>query len=171
MWRVVNHIFQYFPVNDAGAFCQPWSRYYSVNWVDSRKQFFTIRMITAARPANTRHNILTSQTWDIHELGIFQDTWHTSDWISFSIYCQTLFRVLSAGVLCTLQIAGWKPTSIHIKLTVGFFNLHREWLSLHRGHPVNIPIRIKKKQRMCGQSPHHSTTRTLTSTFSLNCAL
>ena len=25
---------------------------------------------------------------------------------SFSIYCQTLFRVLSAGVLCTLRVAG-----------------------------------------------------------------
>ena len=26
--------------------------------------------------------------------------------LSFSIYCQTLFRVLSAGVLCTLWVAG-----------------------------------------------------------------
>ena len=26
--------------------------------------------------------------------------------LSFSIYCQTLFRVLSAGVLCTLRVAG-----------------------------------------------------------------
>ena len=61
--------------------------------------------------------------------------------LSFSIYCQTLFRVLSAGVLCTLRVAGWKPTSNHIEITVGFFNLHRGWLSLHRGHPVNVPIR------------------------------
>ena len=49
------------------------------------------------------------------------------------------FRALSAGVHCTLQVAGWKPTSNHIKITVGFFNLHKGWLSLHRGHPVNIP--------------------------------
>ena len=59
----------------------------------------------------------------------------------FSIYCQTLFRVSSAGVLCTLRDAGWKPTSNHIEITVGFFNLHKGWLSLHRGHPVNVPIR------------------------------
>ena len=26
--------------------------------------------------------------------------------LSFSIYCQTLFRVFSAGVLCTLRLAG-----------------------------------------------------------------
>ena len=26
--------------------------------------------------------------------------------LTFSIYCQTLFRVLSAGVLSTLQVAG-----------------------------------------------------------------
>ena len=61
--------------------------------------------------------------------------------LSFSIYCQTLLRVLSAGVLCTLRVAGWKPTSNHISITVGFFNLHRGWLSLYRGHPANIPIR------------------------------
>ena len=51
------------------------------------------------------------------------------------------FRVLSAGVLCTYRVAGRKPTSNHIKITVGFFNLHKGWLSLHRGHPVNVPIR------------------------------
>ena len=50
--------------------------------------------------------------------------------LSFSIYCQTLFWVLSAGVLCTLRVAGWKPTSNHIKITVGFFNLHKGWLTL-----------------------------------------
>ena len=60
---------------------------------------------------------------------------------SFSIYCQTLFRVLWAGVLCTLRVAGWKPTSNHIEITVGFFNLHKGWLSLHRGHKVNVLIR------------------------------
>ena len=27
-----------------------------------------------------------------------------------------------------------------LQVTVGFFNLHRGWLSLHRGHPVNVPI-------------------------------
>ena len=31
------------------------------------------------------------------------------------IYCQTLFWVLSAGVLCTLWVAGWKPTSNHMR--------------------------------------------------------
>ena len=51
------------------------------------------------------------------------------------------FQALSAGVHCTLRVAGWKPTSNHIEITVGFFNLHRGWLSLHRGHPVNVPIR------------------------------
>ena len=51
------------------------------------------------------------------------------------------FRALSAGVHCTLRVAGWKPTSNHIEITVGFFSLHRGWLSLHRGHPVNVPIR------------------------------
>ena len=45
--------------------------------------------------------------------------------LSFSIYCQTFFRVLSAGVLCTIQVAGWKPKSNHIWITIGFFNLHR----------------------------------------------
>ena len=34
--------------------------------------------------------------------------------LSFSICCQTLYQVLSAGVLCTLRVAGWKPTSNHI---------------------------------------------------------
>ena len=28
-----------------------------------------------------------------------------------------------------------------MKATVGFFNLHMGWLSLHRGPPVNVPIR------------------------------
>ena len=65
----------------------------------------------------------------------------TNFFLSFSIYCQTLFRVLSAGVLCTLRVTGWKPTSNHIEITVGFSYLHRGWLSLHRGHPVNVPIR------------------------------
>ena len=51
------------------------------------------------------------------------------------------FRALLAGVHCTLRVAGWKPPSDHIEITLGFFNLHRGWLSLHRGHPVNIPIR------------------------------
>ena len=51
------------------------------------------------------------------------------------------FRALSAGVHCTLQAAGWKPTRNHILITVGFFHLHKGWLSLHRGHPVNVPIR------------------------------
>ena len=67
--------------------------------------------------------------------------WGYLSFLSFFIYCQTLFRVLSAGVLCTLRVAGWKPTSNHIEITVGFFNLHKGWLFLHRGHPVNIPIR------------------------------
>ena len=33
---------------------------------------------------------------------------------SFSLYCQTLFLVLSTDVLCTLRVAGWKTTSNHI---------------------------------------------------------
>ena len=45
--------------------------------------------------------------------------------------------VLSAGVLCTFWDAGWKPTSNHIYITVGFFNMHNGWHSLHRGHPVH----------------------------------
>ena len=63
--------------------------------------------------------------------------------ISFFLYILpgACFRALSAGVHCTLRVAGWKPTSNHIEITVGFFNLHRGWLSLHRGHPVNVPIR------------------------------
>ena len=61
---------------------------------------------------------------------------------SIKLYCQTLLRVLSTGVLCTLWVARWKPTSNHILLiTVEFFNLHRGWLSLNRGHPVTVPIR------------------------------
>ena len=46
----------------------------------------------------------------------------------------------STGVHCTLRVAGWKPTNNHIEITVGFFNLHKGWLSLHRGHSVNILI-------------------------------
>ena len=64
-------------------------------------------------------------------------------YLSFFLYILpgARFRALSAGVHCTLRVAGWKPTSNHIEITVGFFNLHRGWLSLHRGHPVNVPIR------------------------------
>ena len=67
-------------------------------------------------------------------------------WLSFfSFFLYILpgarFRALSAGVHCTLRVAGWKPTSDHIEITAGFFNLHKGWLSLHRGHPVNVPIR------------------------------
>ena len=51
------------------------------------------------------------------------------------------FRALSAGVYCTLWAARWKPTRNHIFITVGLFNLHKGWLSLHRGHPVNVSIR------------------------------
>ena len=63
--------------------------------------------------------------------------------LSFFLYILpgARFRALSAGVHCTLRVAGWKPTSNHIEITVGFFNMHRGWLSLHRGHPVNVPIR------------------------------
>ena len=63
--------------------------------------------------------------------------------LSFFLYIlpDARFRALSAGVHCTLRVAGWKPTSNHIEITVGFFNLHRGWLSLHRGPPVNVPIR------------------------------
>ena len=63
--------------------------------------------------------------------------------LSFFLYILpgARFRALSAGVHCTLRVAGWKPTSNHIEITVGFFNLHRGWLSLHRGHPVNVPSR------------------------------
>ena len=87
------------------------------------------------------------------------------------IYCQTLFRVLSAGVLCTLRVAGWKPTSNHIEITIGFFYLHKGWLSLHRGHPVNVLIRrtmrfssvsfrgIAYIRGMTEKSHHLSTTR------------
>ena len=66
-----------------------------------------------------------------------------SDPFSFFLYILpgARFRALSAGVHCTLRVAGWKPTSNHIEITVGFFNLHRGWLSLHRGHPVNVLIR------------------------------
>ena len=32
-------------------------------------------------------------------------------------------------------------TSNHIEIIVWFFNLHKGWISLHRGHPVNVPIR------------------------------
>ena len=58
----------------------------------------------------------------------------------FFIYCQTLIRVLSACVLCTLRVAGWKPTCNHIEIVVGFFSLYMGWLSLYRGHPLNVPI-------------------------------
>ena len=51
------------------------------------------------------------------------------------------FQALSAGVHCTLPVAGWKPTINHIKITVGFYKLHKGWLSLHMGHPFNVPIR------------------------------
>ena len=63
--------------------------------------------------------------------------------LSFFLYILpgARFRALSAGVHCTLRVAGWKPTSNHIEITVGFFKLHRGWLSLHRGHPVNVLIR------------------------------
>ena len=63
--------------------------------------------------------------------------------LSFFLYILpgARFRALSAGVHCTLRVAGWKPLSNHIEITLGFFNLHRRWLSLHRGHPVNVPIR------------------------------
>ena len=50
------------------------SRYYSVKWVDSWKQFFIFRMITAAKTRKYSAWILTSRTWDIHKLGIFYDT-------------------------------------------------------------------------------------------------
>ena len=42
---------------------------------------------------------------------------------------------------CTLYTPGCRMTCNHIEITVGFFNLHKGWLSLHRGHPVNVPIR------------------------------
>ena len=66
-----------------------------------------------------------------------------SFFLSFFLYILpgARFRALSAGVHLTLRVAGWKPTSNHIEITVGFFNLHKGWLSLHRGHPVNVPIR------------------------------
>ena len=39
-------------------------------------------------------------------------------------------------MLCTLLVAGWKHLNYHRILK----NLHRGWLSQHRGPPVNIPI-------------------------------
>ena len=52
------------------------SRYYSVKWLDSWKQCYTFRMITAAKTGKYNAWILTSRTWDIHELGRFYDTFN-----------------------------------------------------------------------------------------------
>ena len=64
------------------------------------------------------HNIFKSQRANAPFSIIFSKVFKTLtySWIffSFSFYCQTLFQVLSAGVLCTLRVAGWKPTSNHI---------------------------------------------------------
>ena len=38
----------------------------------------------------------------------------------------------------------FRPTSNHIKITVGFFNLHKGWLSLHMGHPLASRSEIDK---------------------------
>ena len=96
-----------------------------------------------ARQHNThQHEALLTKT--IHKRSTaLERSVKYSFFLSFFLYIlpDALFRALSAGVHCTLRVAGWKPTSNHIEITVGFFNLHRGWLSLHRGHPVNVPIR------------------------------
>ena len=47
-------------------------------------------------------------------------------------------------ILCTLYNLGLKDdgllVTISINRTGGFFNLHRVYLSLHRGPPFNVPI-------------------------------
>ena len=62
--------------------------------------------------------------WDILE------SWRPTP-IYLYIYCTRPHGIIGRDVLCTLWVAGWKPTSNHIKITVWFFN--------HRGHPVNVP--------------------------------
>ena len=64
--------------------------------------------------------------------------WHSIRLYQFIVFQKVTVYVpswaLSAGAHCTLRVAGWKPTSNHILIAVGFFNLHKGWLSLHRGH-------------------------------------
>ena len=63
---------------------------------------------------------------------------------SFSIYCLT--RALSESEICTLRFAGWKPTKLRRVL---------QWLSLHRVHPVNVPI--QRTAHLSSVSPANDT--------------
>ena len=75
------------------------SGYYSVKWVDSCKQIFTFRMITAAKRRKYSVWILRSRTWDIHDLGIFYDIHHIYINCWFPVYrCSVIFYVSSLCV-------------------------------------------------------------------------
>ena len=70
---------------------------------------------------------LLADSWMLWESGIPCSSFF------LSILPDPLSSIIARST-CTLRVVEWKPTSNHIEITVGFFNLHR-------GHPVNVPIR------------------------------
>ena len=52
-------------------------------------------------------------------------------------------------IMSSTGFTGWKTTSNHLNyiFTVWFFNLHRGWLSLQGGRPVNVPIWRKSEKK------------------------
>ena len=63
--------------------------------------------------------------------------------LSFFLYILPSARSSIIG-RCTLYTPGcrMKAYKYPYLITAGFFNLHKGWLSLHRGHPDNVPIRM-----------------------------
>ena len=68
--------------------------------------------------------------WDIAAKGLLTATTlfcastQFLPFLTFYIYCTWSYLNVMAGVLCTCWFAGLKPTSNHILITVGVFNLH-----------------------------------------------
>ena len=76
------------------------------------------------------------------------------DWMTLNevedYFCKVNISILNTilmlanfgpGIWSRVPGVGLGFYSLPHKLLIGFFNMHMGWLSLHRGHPVNILIR------------------------------
>ena len=109
------------------------SQYYSVKWVDSWKQLFTFRMITAAKTRKYSAWILKSGTWDIHELGIFYDIgkivvktgqglgWNATITVHSLVYLLSSRIARCRSVVCTGSIVlGRQPLYFWLFFKIGY---------------------------------------------------
>ena len=87
------------------------------------------------------HVTLLSRCWETKTTFYSKASDSFLSLLSFSIYCLALAFEHYRQVTLYHPECRMKAYSNHIEIIIGYFNLHKGWLSLHRGHPVNFRIR------------------------------